>query len=223
MRIFDTQWSDHNNVYVFGLRRNLLHILKNITIVSIIACRVRSCNCIIYVWLIVIDLHIDTEYWCDRGKWCKDSWSGDDVFKAIEWKYFKSLCCFYSGFTWELWGFKSKLNTKVLVQQIIHLKNEDRPVCVVFQQSVKQCIYYNRRCIITYVCLKATHPYVTNLIRKVSLYKCIINPKQIKVIQDVVSGKISVFCECSRFSKPRFSRVNIFDFLAAENDNPSPK
>ena len=81
---FDIWSADQNHALILGLSKNLLCIIHNIPNKVVI---IHSCDvfkCVIYVWLIIIYLHIGNGIFCGKGGWWKYLWSGEVVVKLID-------------------------------------------------------------------------------------------------------------------------------------------
>ena len=67
MNLFGIQSADHNHAWVLGFSSNLFCILDNIHTEVGIMCGWNSYECVIYAWLIVIDLSIGNKIFCGKG------------------------------------------------------------------------------------------------------------------------------------------------------------
>ena len=50
-----------------------------------IKCRGHDCECIFYVWLMIIDLSIYTKYLCGGCGWWESVWVSEEVIKVMAW------------------------------------------------------------------------------------------------------------------------------------------
>ena len=122
MHEFNIQSSDWNQTSVSGRIRNLFRILKNIPIVIVITCRGEGWKCIIYVWIVIIYLHIYNIFFAVvkvgnvRELSYRSMW--------LEWligRSFKSLRSFNSSCYHCLIGFLIKIILMVLIQLMFYL------------------------------------------------------------------------------------------------------
>ena len=77
-----------------GLIVILFHIIWNNYTVNSIMCWGGSCEWIIYVWLIIINICIGTKLLCANGMWCEILWVREDVTKVIGWSLVKIIMLF---------------------------------------------------------------------------------------------------------------------------------
>ena len=85
MHALNIQLEDWNHTCILRLSRNLFCILQNIPTIVGIMYRGHGCECTIYVFLIVIDVRIHTNYCCGGGGRYKSMRAREDIVKFIAW------------------------------------------------------------------------------------------------------------------------------------------